>query len=791
MTLFEKSLKTIELPAVLQLLAAEAYTPGAKEAALALTPSDDPWVVRALLAETTAAKTMMVLRGSPSFSGVRDVRSAVRRADRGGVLSTGELLDVAAVLRAAADAVAYAAGDRAEKTPIDDLFNALVPNKYLEGKISTSIVAVDEIADSASAALSDIRRKMRLAGDRVRQTLQKIIASPTYAKALQDPIITLRNDRYVVPVKAEQKSAVPGLVHDVSASGATLFVEPMAVVQLNNEIRELLAAEKQEIDRILAELSAETATFGEAIIGNVTTLSALDLIFAKAKLSYRQNACEPAISEDGRLHFRRARHPLLDPKTAVPIDVRLGGETDTLVITGPNTGGKTVALKTLGLLSAMAACGLHLPAEDGSSVPVFKNILADIGDEQSIEQSLSTFSAHMTNIVAILEHCTDGSLLLFDELGAGTDPVEGAALAAAIIDNARQKGAVTAATTHYPELKLYAMTTKGVLNAACEFDVETLRPTYKLLIGVPGKSNAFAISARLGLPQEIIRDAARRVDTGSATFEEVLGNLEQLRRDVEVERETTRCLLREAAEKAQKAEENLAATAREREKAAAIAQREADRILKSARQTADDVMEELKEVRRASSKADGWQKANAMKSDVYRRLNEAESARRNSTWETVAETPQRPVAPGDTVMLVGLGTTATVADISPDGTLSLQAGAMKITARPEEVRLVETPKAQRQKAVIQSSAKLHTVGASSEIDLRGMMTDEAIPILERYLDNARLARLQTVTVIHGKGTGALRQAVHQSLRRDSNVKSFRLGRYGEGEMGVTIVELKG
>ncbi|MEL4105687.1 endonuclease MutS2 [Oscillospiraceae bacterium WX1] len=791
MTLYEKSLKTIELPAVLQLLAAEAYTPGAKEAALALTPSDDPWVVRALLAETTAAKTMMVLRGSPSFSGVRDVRSAVRRADRGGVLSTGELLDVAAVLRATADAVAYAAGDRAEKTPIDDLFNALVPNKYLEGKISTSIVAVDDIANSTSAALSDIRRKMRLAGDRVRQTLQKIIASPTYAKALQDPIITLRNDRYVVPVKAEQKSAVPGLVHDVSASGSTLFVEPMAVVQLNNEIRELLSAEKQEIDRILAELSAETATFGEAIIGNVTTLSALDLIFSKAKLSYRLNASEPAISEDGRLNFRRARHPLLDIKTAVPIDVRLGGETDTLVITGPNTGGKTVALKTLGLLSAMAACGLHLPAEDGSSVPVFKNILADIGDEQSIEQSLSTFSAHMTNIVAILEHCTDGSLLLFDELGAGTDPVEGAALAAAIIDNARQKGAVTAATTHYPELKLYAMTTKGVLNAACEFDVETLRPTYKLLIGVPGKSNAFAISARLGLPQEIIRDAARRVDTGSATFEEVLGNLEQLRRDVEDERETTRRLLREATEKAQKADENLAATAREREKAAAIAQREADRILKSARQTADDVMEELKEVRRASSKADGWQKANAMKSDVYRRLNEAESARGNSSWETVAETPQRPVAPGDTVMLVGLGTTATVADISPDGTLSLQAGAMKITARPEEVRLVETPKAQRQKAVAQSSAKLHTVGASSEIDLRGMMTDEAIPILERYLDNARLARLQTVTVIHGKGTGALRQAVHQSLRRDSNVKSFRLGRYGEGEMGVTIVELKG
>ncbi|SHH92674.1 DNA mismatch repair protein MutS2 [Sporobacter termitidis DSM 10068] len=791
MTLYEKSLKTLELPAVLQMLAGEAVSGEAKEAALALAPVSDVYEVRYRLEETTAAKKMMTLHGSPSFSGVKDVRSAVRRADISGMLNTVELLDIAALLRCAAGAISYASGDRAERTAIDALFDGLAANKFLEGKISASIVGPDEIADAASTELADIRRHMRVAGDKIRQSLNRIISSPAYSKALQEPIITVKNDRYVVPVKAEQKSAVPGLVHDVSSSGATFFIEPMAVVQLNNEIRELLSKEKKEIERILQELSADVSNHGEGIITDFTVLSALDLIFAKAKLSYRLNAAEPEISENGRLTLRRARHPLLDPKKAVPIDIRLGGDFDTLIITGPNTGGKTVTLKTLGLLSAMTYCGLHIPADDGSMVPVYGQILADIGDEQSIEQSLSTFSSHMTNIVKILEECDGASLLLFDELGAGTDPVEGAALAIAIIEYARGAGARLAATTHYAELKVFALTTKGVMNASCEFDVETLKPTYKLLIGVPGKSNAFAISGRLGLPEAIIDEAKKHVNSESASFEEVLESLEDTRRSMENERLETRRLLREAEEKARRAEEDRGTAAQEREKASRTARREANRILQEARRTADDVMEELKALRAQAASGEDWQRVNAAKSGVFRRLNEAESAMSAPTSEETASAPTRPAAPGDKVRLLGLGTTADVISVNADGVLSLQAGVMKITARPEEVELVEGETQRSVKKILaKSSAQMSQAQARPEIDLRGMMTDEAVPILERYLDTARMGKLNVVTVIHGKGTGALRAAVHQSLKHDPNVKSYRLGHFGEGEMGVTIVELK-
>jgi DNA mismatch repair protein MutS2 len=791
MTLYEKSLRTLELPAVLEMLAREAVSDGAKETAMGLTPVSDIYEVRYRLEETTAAKKMMTLRGSPSFSGVKDVRSAIRRADIGGMLNTVELLDVAALLRCAAGVIAYASGDRTEKTAIDHLFDGLVANKFLEGKISASIIGVDEIADAASPELADIRRHMRVAGDRIRQSLNRIISSPAYSKALQEPIITVKNDRYVVPVKAEQKAAVPGLVHDVSSSGATFFIEPMAVVQLNNEIRELLAKEKKEIERILMELSADVSNHGEGIATDFTVLSALDLIFAKAKLSYRFDASEPEISENGRLILRRARHPLLDQKKAVPVDIRLGGDFDTLIITGPNTGGKTVTLKTLGLLSAMAYCGLHIPADDGSALPVYEDILADIGDEQSIEQSLSTFSSHMTNIVKILEECGDRSLLLFDELGAGTDPVEGAALAIAIIEYARGTGSVLAATTHYAELKIFALTTKGVMNASCEFDVETLKPTYKLLIGVPGKSNAFAISGRLGLKPSIIEEAKRHVADESASFEEVLGSLEETRRAMENERTETRRLLKEAEEKARRAEEDRSTAASEREKAAKTARREADRILQEARRTADGVMEELRALRAQAASTEDWQRVNAAKSEVYRRLNDAERAATDSPVDEEAQAPARPVAAGDKVRLLGLGTTADVISVNPDGVLNLQAGMMKITARPEEVRLVEGETQKSVKKILASSGeKMSRALARPEIDLRGMMTDEAIPILERFLDTARMGKLNVVTVIHGKGTGALRAAVHLSLKRDPNVKSFRIGRFGEGEMGVTIVELK-
>ena len=797
MTLYEKSLTTLELPAVLEMLANEAVSEAARAAARDLRPADSREEIEYRLAETTAAKNLMVLRGSPSFGGVQDVRASIRRADLGGVLNTTELLAVAFLLRAAASASEYGAGDRAERTVIDGLFDAITVNKYLESKISTCIVAEDEIADAASSELADIRRHIRVTGDKIRQTLQRIITSPTYAKALQEPIITVKNDRYVVPVKAEQKGAVPGLVHDVSASGATFFIEPMTVVELNNTLRELFAREKKEIERILAELSAECAHFGEDIIRNYEILVRLDLIFAKAKLSYRLKASEPVLSEGDKLVFRHARHPLLDPKTAVPIDIRLGGKPeengfDTLVITGPNTGGKTVTLKTLGLLSAMAYCGLHIPADDGSCLPVYPKILADIGDEQSIEQSLSTFSSHMVNIVGIFEACVPESLLLFDELGAGTDPAEGAALAVSIIERARKMGAYVAATTHYAELKAYALTTPGVMNASCEFDVETLRPTYRLLIGIPGKSNAFAISEKLGLPKSIIEDARRRVGTENAAFEDILESLERTRQTIEAERAESRRLLLKAQEEAAAAEKDRADAAREREKAAEVARREAESILKLAREEADAAMRAIRQTRRNAAKDANWQKTNEKRADVFRRLNEAEGllTHREETPRK-AQPPKRAIVQGDRVRLVSLNVEADVIEVAGDGNLTLQAGVMKVTAKPDEVELLEghTQKTVK-KFLAKGEEKAPSAGVSPELDLRGMMADEAVFALERYIDSARMAKLNTVTIIHGKGTGALRTAVHAALKNEPGVARYRLGRFGEGEMGVTIVELK-
>ena len=549
MTFFEKSLQTLELPAVLGMLSQQAVGETAKEQALALAPSSDKAEVQRRLDETSAAKTMMVVRGSPSFSGVKDVRSSLSRADLGGALNTRELLDIARVLQCARLVRGYLADDSVGKTSIDYLFHALHANKFLEEKIFTSILGEDEIADAASPDLANIRRQMRAAAARARDALQKIISSPSYAKALQEPIITMRSDRFVVPVKADHKGAVPGLVHDISATGMTLFIEPMAAVKANNELRELAAKEKLEIERILAELSADCAEHRDDIDSDYDCLVKLDLIFAKAKLSYKLDA-QPASLDTEGIVLRRARHPLLDPAKAVPIDVELGDAFDTLVITGPNTGGKTVSLKTIGLLAAMNQCGLHIPAADGSALPVFGHILADIGDEQSIEQSLSTFSAHMTNIVSILDECGGDSLLLFDELGAGTDPTEGAALAIAIIEYARQRGAMIAATTHYAELKVYATNEPGVQNASCEFDVETLRPTYRLLVGIPGKSNAFAISRRLGLNEKIINEARGRVGTESASFEATIEKLEQTRLQLEKERTEAQKKLREAEKNA-------------------------------------------------------------------------------------------------------------------------------------------------------------------------------------------------------------------------------------------------
>lgn len=793
--LFEKSIRTLELPRVLALLAEQAVSTEAKERALHLRPETEAEEVLRLQDQTDAAREMIGLRGSPSFSGVRPVAEALDRADRGGALNTRELLAIADLLTCARRTREYFNGESDQKTAVDHLFLSLHGNRFLEEKIRRVIVDEDTIADGASAELSDIRRHMRQAESRSRQILQRIISSPSYAKILQENLITQRDGRFVVPVKAEHKGDLPGLVHDISSTGATLFVEPMGVVQANNELIELESREKKEIERILAELSAEAASHRQDIQWDYDTLVHLDLIFARGQLSYKMDADRPEIRRDGAILLRRARHPLLDPKTAVPIDISLGDTFDTLVITGPNTGGKTVTLKTLGLLTLMAQCGLHIPAASGSAVSVYERVLADVGDEQSIEQSLSTFSAHMVNIVHILAEADRRSLILFDELGAGTDPVEGAALAIAIIEHVRRSGARMAATTHYAELKTFAMTTAGVENASCEFDVETLRPTYRLLIGIPGKSNAFAISKRLGLPDEVIETAKTQMSGESVRFEDVLTQLEAKRQALEKKQLEIDRLLGQREEDARRAREFREQMERAKENARSRGEAEAKRILRDARASVDQVFAELAELRAQQARAEAVQNANDARSAIRRTLNEAEEAAGARSRETEPiPAPSRPIREGDLVELPGVGLPAQVVSVGKDGALQLKAGAMKLKARADEVRLVEDGERRKKSpvSVRQSAARqLRTMAAAaSELDIRGMETLEAESVVENFLDSAVMGRLETVTIIHGKGTGALRKSVHELLRRNKAVKSFRLGVYGEGEAGVTVVTLK-
>ena len=786
---FEKSMQTLELPRVLDMLADQAVTEEGKDKARRLRPETDPMEVTALLAETTAAVEKMVLGGSPAFAGVRPVAGSLQRANMGGSLNTRELLDIAKVLAAARSAKEYGEGDAEKKTPIDVLFHSLRPNRCLEDKITGSIVGDGELADSASPELASIRRHMRATENKVRDILQRIISS-SQAKYLQESIITQRSGRYVVPVKSEFKNEIPGLVHDLSGSGSTFFIEPMGVVKANNELRELQAKEEKEIDRILAELSAEAASFREDINLDSELLIRLDVIFARAKLSNKMHAMAPGLSTKG-LNLRRARHPLLPPKTAVANDLSLGETFDTLVITGPNTGGKTVTLKTIGLLTLMAQCGLHIPAGDGSVIKVCKRVLADIGDEQSIAQSLSTFSSHMSNIVGILEETDDETLILLDELGGGTDPVEGAALASAIIDHARSLGAMVAATTHYAELKVYAMTTPGVENASCEFDVETLAPTYRLLVGIPGKSNAFAIARRLGISEEIIQDAAARVDAENVRFEDVLTKLDHQRQEMEKEQRQAAQLRREMEEASAKAQAYRDQLQKEKEKAEASAKAQARAILDDARRTADQVFQELGDMRKKAQKEQNWQKVNDQRAGLRHKLNEAED-KLGARPQAAVPPMLRPAKKGDTVTILKTGTQASVLSVNKDGVLQLQAGILRITAKQDEVRVVEG-ETQSQKAAKQyirrTEHKLRSLGAKAEVDLRGMTTDEAELTLAQFLDRAMVSNLTQVTVIHGKGTGAVRKAVHAYLKRCKGVASFRLGRYGEGEDGVTIVEL--
>lgn len=792
MDFYEKSLNILELPTVLEMLAAEAVTDGGREACFKLRPSADRLEVKNRLAETSAAKEMMVVRGSPSLSGIKDIRPSLSRADLCGSLNTIELLNIARVLQCARLVKGYTSDDKLGKSCIDHLFAALHANRFLEEKITGSIVGEDEIADSASSELANIRRKIRAAGARVRDCLQKIISSPSYAKVLQEPIITMRSDRFVVPVKAECKGAIPGLVHDISASGATLFIEPMAAVKANNELRELAAKEKTEIERILAELSADCAAHAEDIASDYSYLITLDGIFARAKLSYKLNGIEPELREKGVV-LRRARHPLLPKDKAVPISLELGEDFDTLIITGPNTGGKTVTLKTIGLLNVMAQCGLHIPADDGSGVPVYRHVLADIGDEQSIEQNLSTFSAHMTNIVHILGECDADSLLLFDELGAGTDPTEGAALAIAVIEHARKLGADVAATTHYAELKVYATNENGIQNASCEFDVETLSPTYRLLVGVPGKSNAFAISERLGLSKDIIDDAKARIGVQNASFEATIEKLEQTRALLERDRAETAKKLREAEESAKKAAFLRAELSVRLEKADEKARRDAERIISDACRTAEDTFAELDEMRRKMNEDEQAQEVNRARSELRRKLNESQSKVKAKQPEKPAEDKKsaREVRAGDTVEIKSMGVKAEVVDVNPDGSLNLRAGIMNVKLKPDDVYLIEGHAAkQKKQSVTLAGSTAPRAAVSPEIDLRGMESIEAVNAAEQYIDSAVIGKLKTVTIIHGKGTGALRAAVQQMLKRNKAVKSYRLGRFGEGESGVTIVELK-
>ena len=790
-TLYEKSLAKLELDQILVRLSDCAGSEGGKEACLHLRPVSDLDEVCKRLEETSAAARMCTQKGNPGFSQVSDISPSLERAERGGSLHPKELLAIAGVLRCARIVKGYVSEDE-EPTVLQELFSGLTANKYLEDRIFGAILSEEEIADTASTTLADIRRHMRIQSGKIKESLQKIISSPAYAKFLRDPIITIRQGRYVVPVRSECKNDVPGLVHDVSATGSTYFVEPMSAVNANNALRELQLKEQKEIERILAELSAEAAAYKENLELNVRLLVQLDVIFAKAKLAYHMNAWAPVMNDRGFVDLRKARHPLIDPKKVVPISVRLGGDFDTMIITGPNTGGKTVTLKTIGLLTLMAECGLHIPAGDGSTLSTFDAILADIGDEQSIAQSLSTFSSHMKTIVDVVDQCDSRTLVLFDELGAGTDPAEGAALAMALIEYCRKMGSRVVATTHYAELKLYAMRTKGVINASCEFDVETLQPTYRLLIGIPGKSNAFAISERLGLPQYIIDEARRRIDTENESFETVIRQLnedrigaEKAREDADKYRLESEKLRNRLKEREEKLEKN-------RDKIINEAKQEAQRILKEAKETADSAIRNINQLKSVEDYA------KAEKERERLRKNLKDTASKGGFGE---KGPSQPVSPkkikdGDMVRVMPMGgVTAEVMSLpDKDNNISVRIGFMQSRVSVRDVEFAGNSNAQaskpKQPAKKSGSYSPKALTVSHELNLIGMTTDEARPVLEKYLDDAYLAGLKQVTIIHGKGTGVLRTSVQNFLRKNKHVKSFRPGTFGEGEMGVTIVELK-
>ena len=792
--LFEKSLITLEYPKITARLADFARSEGAKQLARDLLPDTDEDEVREQLAQTNDALELTYKKGRPPIAAVSDVLPLVARAKLSSALSMGQLLQIARVLKVARELKSYYATDKMYAGSLESLFADLVSLSKLEREIFSSILSAEEMADDASAKLYDIRRTIRSKGAKIRDLMQKYIHSPAYQKYLQDPIITMRDGRYVLPVKSEHRSEIPGLVHDTSTSGATIFVEPMAVVEANNELRVLASAEQEEMERILAELSLMCAADEVLIRTDYQTVIRLDFIFAKADMAGEMEAICPRISDQG-FSFIGTRHPLIDKDQVVPVDIRLGQEFDTLVITGPNTGGKTVSIKTAGLLIAMAQAGLFIPAKYESYTHVYDHVFADIGDEQSIEQSLSTFSSHMTTTVRIMDEAGDNSLVLFDELGAGTDPVEGAALAIAILETMRRRGAHTIATTHYAELKVFALETQGVENASCEFDVGTLAPTYRLLIGVPGRSNAFAISAKLGLDDQVIERARDLLSGESLRFEEIVSELEKNR----IQSEN---LAKEAERMKAQAEKELEKLRIERDRLDQKAAKELDRARERARaivmrtgEQANQMIADIEALKKKQDKAD----AKGLLSDARRRMR-AGMKELDQVSDPVTRLPganepytlPRALRIGDEVLVATLGKTGTLRSL-PDssGRALVQMGVISTRVQEKDLRLVERPQNTRKpQSQVSTKGVRKVLSLPQELDLRGMTVEEALMETDRFLDDATLAGAQQVTLIHGKGTGALRAAIQQHLKRHPQVAEFRAGRFGEGEMGVTIVTIK-
>ena len=788
----DKTLRILEYDKIINKLVNLAASELGKEMAAKAVPQRDFDKIKRLLKETSDGVGYIVRKGSPPLSGLHDIRGALKRAGIGGVLNPGELLKVADVLYACRNLKNYASEDNTSEgeNVVREFISCLNTNKRLEDNIKNAIISEEEISDDATPELFSIRRKIREQQNAIKDKLNEIVKSSKYQKYMQEALVTMRGDRYVIPVKQEFRNEVPGLVHDMSASGATIFIEPMAIVEANNSIKQLKVKEQLEIERILAELTAQVTDMADALEANVSLLAKLDFIFAKAKLSVDYNCVCPELNNEKRIIIKRGRHPLLEKSKVVPIDLCIGEDFNTLVITGPNTGGKTVTLKTVGLFILMTQAGLHIPASDGTEMAVFKNVFADIGDEQSIEQSLSTFSSHMKNIINILHKADENSLVLFDELGAGTDPTEGAALAMAILENLKQRDAITLATTHYSEIKAYAVSTKGVENACCEFDVETLKPTYKLLIGVPGKSNAFAISQKLGLSKQIINRAKEFLSQEDIKFEDMLLSIEKNKKQSEKEKMLAQSYRQEIERLKNELEEQKAKLDRQKDMILKEAKEKAKKIYADAKAEVEYMISEMKKLDMEREAAERSKAAEEIRMKLRNKVSSMEESLAEALMpkQRLVKPPEN-LKPGDTVVIINLDKKGEI--VTPpdkDGEAVVQVGIMRINVHVSNLRIVEENNDGNKKTFnFYNLKKERNVGL--ELDLRGMTVDEAIERTDKYLDDAIMSGLSEVALIHGKGTGTLRNGIHQYLKTNRNVKSFRLGKAGEGDTGVTIVQL--